>query len=1648
MKYLAFRKLVLAAILSGLAPVVLAALTAPPVASPSSATLSGAGWVEDRPDTQYQLSSVFSDADPGDDLDYSLVSSSGATLFDVAVDADDGEVDLQTRPNASGTQVLVFEARDTTAGTATFTLTITLTGVNDVPAAVSDSATMDEVDPGGAGSLVIDVLDNDEEGDPVTQIVQYGRNWPSDLDPQFPNSSEGTPTTQLDESGIEVTIPNGTIGLLANGSLEYFPKPNFSGTDFFTYTIRDADGQTSTATVNITVVGDDDPPRTWSTYEYTVNQGSFLNISAGGGLLSRTIDDDGDTVEVFVVTPPSIGSLSLNNATGAFTYTPPPAYGDPGDPAVTFVVQYRELPSGREDPTAQATITINFDPIDPPIVGATANQITQLMALADVPLEDAISAEANVLVIMDDSGSMDWAIMTPGQDSLFRINNSATKQASIPARSNTYYYLHQLATNTYGGQLNMPTQETIDGNNKFRNNDYGVWRAWNPQYNTIYYNPLVFYEPWIGLNRNSVDFPQSVPTAAVLDPYDAVPQTVDLTAENLSYMSNNVPTTFDDPGGLEHLTNNNVHLAHYYTTTAPLGTFPAFNQKGVRIDIRANYTLNNGTVLTSYPGGAARIDCAADDGNPLTCTYAQEIQNFANWFSYYRLREYTAKAALGRAISGASNLRMGYGVLNQTTHREPLDSLNASYQVGQKRELLERVYSLNSNGGTPLRAALDRAGRTFECLSGNVFGTPAAAPGSANCAVQAAPEGECQANFTLLFSDGEWNESFTSANHDNQTPSDPSPSAFDGGKFADGFTSTLADIAMFYYERDLHPGLANRVATGARDQQNAPIGAFSNNGETMHQHMKTYTVGLGLVGNFTEANMPVAYTTAFAWQNPTSSSAAKIDDMLHAAVNGRGQALSANNPVLLTQAFQSAFAEFSDSTISVSAVAFNSTALREDTVEYRGFFNPKFHTGDLRALTVDSSTGIVDTLNPIWRASVQLDQLLPANRVITTYDDVTGLGKPFLWANLNNDQKAVLSTTELDWLRGIRTQEEPNGILRQRQGSEGLLGDIVHSAPVFVGSPRAFRRNQAPFPTVTGDIYSDFVQAKKDRQRLVYVAANDGMLHGFDAGIGNSNGTGNELFAYVPNKIIDSTEFDAHRLDQLTSLVYAHRYFVDLTPTVEDVYIRPTASATSRDWATLLVGGLGAGGKGYFAINVTNPGSSFSSATNAAGAVLWEFTDEDDTYPVDTSGNPVVDDSGNPITFEGRPVKDLGYALSQPQLVMTNAVGTDSQKRWAAIFGNGYNATYGVAKLFLLDVDKGTNGWQAGDFWKLSTGVGAVTTGPLAGLPNGIGGVAVIDKDSNGTADLVYGGDLQGNLYRFDISDADSTLWKTTKIFQATRNGTAATAQSITTQPFVIKHPDSGFLVIFGTGSWLTQGDGSSTNVESIYGIWDRLEISPGTASPDAKLNRLVEQTITNIVDETSPDFQRQRVVSANPVAYVPDASGDPGVYGWYIDLDPVRPTTTLQGNANPDIYGNAPPAAQYPGERAIRRIVSRGSAILITTVVPRDANTCAQAPPGSTFPIDGLSGGNPKRPIFDLNNDGVINDTDYVNVGGVNYASGIVFDTDDLDGTLVDPSLLVGSGDYDFLFLSGGDDQVAIRIAPPEDQKVGRLSWRQLMNE
>ena len=220
-----------------------------------------------------------------------------------------------------------------------------------------------------------------------------------------------------------------------------------------------------------------------------------------------------------------------------------------------------------------------------------------------------------------------------------------------------------------------------------------------------------------------------------------------------------------------------------------------------------------------------RADCAVGDGDPLTCTYAQEIQNFANWFTYYRSREYTAKAALGRTVADVTNIRLGYVVLNDANERLAVASMNSSYRVGNKKAMMNQIYKIDSNNGTPL-ARCARQGREILRVQIRRFVrcTSNSAPGDARCPILPSPEGQCQNNFSLLFSDGTWNESFSTGSNGNAARNNDGDhnTPFDGGKYADAIAATLADVAMYYYERDLHPSLANGVPTTQRDTLGAP----------------------------------------------------------------------------------------------------------------------------------------------------------------------------------------------------------------------------------------------------------------------------------------------------------------------------------------------------------------------------------------------------------------------------------------------------------------------------------------------------------------------------------------------------------------------------------------------------------------------------------------------------------------------------------------------------------------------------------------------------------------------------------------------------------------------------------------------------------
>ncbi len=245
---------------------------------------------------------------------------------------------------------------------------------------------------------------------------------------------------------------------------------------------------------------------------------------------------------------------------------------------------------------------------------------------------------------------------------------------------------------------------------------------------------------------------------------------------------------------------------------------------------------------------------------------------------------------------------------------------------------------------------------------------------------------------------------------------------------------TLADVAMYYYERDLHPSLSNGVPTTARDTSGAPAAAFSGNGELMHQHMKTFTsrwVSKGLINQSSDSGeLHAAVCVGRSVQRRSR------EDRRHVARGGqRPRSVPAGErPGLLSQALQSAFQEFSNGSVSVSAVAFNSTALREQTVEYRGFFNLKYNTGDLRALECrrdDRRRRRRDIRSgALRRCSIRRPRTTGSSSRTTAsaMRDFRSASR-----NLNANQKLILDSNELNWIaRRSQPQEEPLGSFRAR----------------------------------------------------------------------------------------------------------------------------------------------------------------------------------------------------------------------------------------------------------------------------------------------------------------------------------------------------------------------------------------------------------------------------------------------------------------------------------------------------------------------------------------------------------------------------------------------------------------------------------------
>ena len=906
----------------------------------------------------------------------------------------------------------------------------------------------------------------------------------------------------------------------------------------------------------------------------------------------------------------------------------------------------------------------------------------------------------------------------------------------------------------------------------------------------------------------------------------------------------------------------------------------------------------------------------------------------------YRLS--VAKTVTNQFIDNVSDVRLGLSTFNAGDHGGSIVAECGS----DKTTLKNTVTATQASANTPLAETYYEVTRYFRGITSYY---------NANVSYTSPIEYRCQANHAVIITDGlptydssyptddpdDLSRSETLPNWDGLAPSTAVPTndadrtnpahypqysdGYGGDESLEGAHLYLDDIAKFAYDIDFRKG-GNDLEGKSFDAADFP-----------KQVLGTSTIGF----------------------------AAPYQMLKDAASYGAGQYYEANNAGELVLALESALENVVKLTSTTAAVASNSGRLSTDSHIYQAQFLSGDWTGSLLALPLDPTDGTIQAAS--WNAQAQLDtQDWNSGRVIITSHSTTRTGVAFRWNSLSPTQQNALNTNinnqtdakgeaRLEFLRGSRADEGTGNNFRSRLH---LLGDIAHSAPFYVGTPA--------FPDSIGSDYELFRTAYEGRQEMIYVGANDGMLHGFLAS------TGAEKLAYIPEIVFD-------KLSRLSPSVYAHRFYVDGSPTVSDSYANFGARCASGSpcWRSVLVSGLRRGGQGYFALDVTDP-NAFNE-TNASNIVLWEFSDQDDS--------------------------DLGYSYSQPSIVKMQ------NDRWAAVFGNGYNnteadgnaSTNGNAALFIVFLDGGLDGsWTAGsDFIKIDTGVGSVNT------PNGLATPAPIDFDGDLKADYIYAGDLEGNLWKFDVSSSSTSQWTVANsqaLFTATSG--AGASQPITVRPEVGIHPSDlqGVLVYIGTGKYLETTDKSiAIPTQSIYAIWDK---NDGSA-PSISRSDLQKQEVLGVVSGA-------RISSNNDVDWKTKK-------GWYMDL----PTL---------------------GERQTARALLRNDRLIFVSMTPNE-QLCGVGGTSWLMELDAFTGSRLNFSPFDRTGDEKIDKNDLVSttINGENVeiaASGIASTEGILSTPTIAHSCLNKRGECKY---SGGSSGNVSRVLEHAGEGLGRQAWRTL---
>jgi len=952
-------------------------------------------------------------------------------------------------------------------------------------------------------------------------------------------------------------------------------------------------------------------------------------------------------------------------------------------------------------------------------------------------------------------------------------------------------------------------------------------------------------------------------------------------AANANYVclvSTNLDTVGDNIS-LGSLTNNTSGR----TTYLSFGATPGISD-GVPTDVTplgASVFVRTDIVSTrtSYPKDVKRTDCAGS-----SCTYAEEMTNFANWYAYYKSRNQMMKTAVGQAFQPiADNYNVGIVSLSTAAAEGSIKQPPKPFTGAARTAWYKALYDMTTSGSTPVRQGLHAVGKMYANRSPYAY--------SAGNEVVQFP---CQQNFTFVTTDGYWNGGAADGvvNNDNKEDLsrfcsrskgcvDPSPQS----------ANSLADVALYWYN-----GGSNDAVTSLRpslENWNEPNGLVAAAaGDNTRLHMNTYALGLGVDGIMTyddkydtapkagsdfyklitgvQTGCPWNNNGPYVWPNPQTqvddggaAYQSRVDDLWHAAINGHGKYFSASDPLQVIDGLRAALSNIE---VKIGAAAAAATSTPNISQQDNDIFSATFTTvrwyGELSDKKIDTVTGIVGS-TASWNSSETVGSQVAAAedsrrilmRDFLNADDIDDGLKDFDFGLMTDPEKAwfankcnalaqCLTLSEanrrivnngenmVNWLRGqqqyandtlfraySKTTTIPGGAAAQLPI---VLGDIASSKPAYLRDPRK------SYPL---DDYNAYKQENATRQPTVFVAANDGMLHAFDAN------TGVETWAYMPRITMKKLHLQAS-----TTYGTNHQFTTDGSPEVADVKI-------NGEWRSVLVAGLNAGGRGYYALDVTDPD---------APKALWEFCADSAVCSGDNYD------------------KDIGLSFGNPQFgTWKDARGVEY---WAVFLTSGYNnipGTDGIASgdgrgyLYVIDIATGRK------LAKKATPVTAASRDYVAN-PSGFARITAISDNPNTDPKItfVYGGDNDGSMWRYDFTG----LGEPTVLML----GSAGANQPVTTRPDVTTclvnnvAPDgtqsssTTRVVAFGTGRLLDEVDIANTAVQSAYVLKDAGAIP---AADWRGTSKMAKQTLARI-SGTSTAYS----ISGPAVDFGTQS-------GWYVDF-------------------------------------------------------------------------------------------------------------------------------------------------------------------